>query len=238
VGCIFALDDTDRLETELVEIDSLEEMLAFAEENRRDGEVHLVDVAGEEKLADGRNTTADANVFFAGSFGRLLEGRVNTRGDEVKRGAAFHLERRARVMREDENGHMVGRTWTPPAFPELAGFGIGSPGTANGAKHVAAEDPCANVVERSFGEIIVDAGGAGGAAGGSVRGFGGVGVSGPRVNSVEKLGLEEPFMEFKSAAAERILEVLVRTRAEAVEGEREGGDFEFGHAQTDPETGL
>jgi len=191
--------------------------------------MQLVDVAGEEELTDRGDASADANVFIARGLGGFLQRGVDSSGDKVKSGAAFHSERLARVMGEDEDGHVVGRIWTPPALPELAGFGIGKPRAADGSEHVAAEDPGADVVERCFGEIVIDAGGAGGSAGGGLGGVGGVRIFGLRVNLVEDFGLEEPFVEFESADTEGICEVLAGAGAEAVEGEGEGGDFEFGH---------
>jgi len=132
-------------------------------------------------------------------------------------------------MGEDVDGHMVGRIGTPPAFPELSGFWIGSPRAANGAEHVAAEDPGADVFKGLRGEIVIDAGGAGGSAGGGVCGVGGLRVFGLGVNFAEDFSLEEPFVKFESADAEGILEVLARAGAEAVEGDGEGGDSDFGH---------
>ena len=71
--------------------------------------MHLVDLASEEELPDGGDAAPDANIFAVCRFGRLLKGGVDSCGDKVKRGAAFHLERRPGVMGEHVDGRVVGR---------------------------------------------------------------------------------------------------------------------------------
>ena len=121
VGRVLSGDDPYGCETELVKIQSGEKMLAFAEENRRDGQVHFVDLAGEQVLAEDGDAAADADVlilsFALGCGFGLVQGGVGSVGDEVEGGAAFHFEWRARVMREDEDGRVVGRIVAPPASP-------------------------------------------------------------------------------------------------------------------------
>ena len=52
---------------------------------------------------------------------RLLERGVDAVGDEVEGRAALHLERRARVVRQHEHRHVVGRVVAPPALPGVVG---------------------------------------------------------------------------------------------------------------------
>ena len=100
--------------------------------------MHLVDLASEEELPDGGDAAPDANIFAVCRFGRLLKGGVDSCGDKVKRGAAFHLERRPGVMGEHVDGRVVGRIWTPPALPDFSRREVGNPGTPDRAEHVAA----------------------------------------------------------------------------------------------------
>jgi len=76
----------------------------------------------------------------------------------------------------------------PPAFPAVVG-----PGAADGAEHISAEDPGADVLEALFGHFIVDAG------------FAAVLFK----HAAEDARREEPFHELGAADAERVLEVLV-----------------------------
>ena len=56
-------------------------------------------------------------------------------------------------MREHEHLAIIGRGIAPPAFPAVV-----SPVAADGAEHVAAENPCADILETAFGHVVVDAG--------------------------------------------------------------------------------
>src|SRR5204863_9798158 len=67
--------------------------------------------------------------------------------------AALHLERRTRVMRQDENRRVVRRLIAPPALPVLI-----RPRSTHGPEHVASHDPRADVLEALRRKIVVDAG--------------------------------------------------------------------------------
>src|SRR5690606_38891780 len=58
----------------------------------------------------------------------------------------------ARVVGEHEDGHVIGRAFAPPSLPLIVG-----PGAADGAEHVAAHDPGAQVFEATPREVVVDA---------------------------------------------------------------------------------
>ena len=155
MGCIFSGDGPRGCESQLVEIDSGKQMFSFAQQDRRHGQMHFVDQASDQKLPNDGWATANADVFAFGRLFRLLESRLQSIGDEVKGGAAFHRERRARVMREHKNGSVVRRIIAPPSFP---GIVFRRPGTSNRAEHIPAQDPGADIFERLGGKIVIDRG--------------------------------------------------------------------------------
>src|SRR5881296_3876723 len=161
-------------------------MLARAEQDGGDREMHLVDEPCLEVLADRRDAAAQPHVFPAGRPDRLLERVMDAGGHEVKYSAPFHAQRFARVSGQHEHGRVIWRVLAPPAAPRLVG-----PGTADGAEHVAAEDPRANAVEAARGELVVDAGLSAGLA----------------VHLVKRPSGEDPFVELLAADAEWILHV-------------------------------
>ena len=55
-------------------------------------------------------------------------------------------------MREDKHRRMVERIRSPPPFP-----GVVFPRPANGPKHIAPEDPRADIFERLLSQIVIDA---------------------------------------------------------------------------------
>src|SRR3954447_14593338 len=98
-------------------LQSVPEAYAAAEQDRDHHRVHVVDEPGRKELADRGGTSADAYVLAvcgpAGGLERL--GRRSV--DEVERRAALHLDRRARVMGENEDRCVERRVGTPPALP-------------------------------------------------------------------------------------------------------------------------
>lgn len=193
--------------TEGVGVDAVEEVFAAAEEGGGDGEVEVVDEASFQILADGGGAAAEADVFACCGFFCLLKCGVDALGDEVEGCAAFHVERRAGVMGEDEDGGVVGGFFAPPAFPVFVG-----PGASDGAEHVAAEDPGADVFEAFGGHFIIDAGFAAVLA----------------LHLPPRARGHEPVEEFVASDAEWGFEGLGRTGAVSVEGEGEAEDAEFG----------
>jgi hypothetical protein len=136
----------------------------------------------------------------AGAIERL----VNAAGDEVERRSALHLQRLARVMREDEDRRVVRRILPPPTAP-----GIGSPRTVAAAEHVAAHDVGPDVPEQSGDDVVVEAG--------LAAGF-------HSVHLAEAPRCERPLVEQAAALAERILDALPRAGDIAVERH---GDLKF-----------
>jgi hypothetical protein len=95
---------------------AVEEPLATAEEDRGDAERELVELAGGDRLADGRGPARDVDLAV-----RRLPGhpeRVGEAGrDEVERRPARHLDRRSLVVGEHEHRRVVRRLLAPPAPP-------------------------------------------------------------------------------------------------------------------------
>jgi hypothetical protein len=112
------------------------------------------------------------------------------------------------VVRQDEDFGVVRRIFSPPSIPGFVG-----PLAAYRAKHVAAHDPCADIIEAADGEIIVDAGDA-------------VPVS---VHALKGASREEPPVQSHPADAERVFEALRWAGAVSVDGNAEGVDSDFGH---------
>jgi hypothetical protein len=92
---------------------------------------------------------------------------------------------------------MVRWVITPPTFPCIVW-----PWTANWAKHVAAENPGADVSEASRDNVVIDARCSTTASMHSLECGGGLG----------------PLVEFRSSNAEWIVDTLARAGAEAING--------------------
>jgi hypothetical protein len=142
-------------------------------------------------------------------FPRALECCVDAVRDEMECRAARHGDRRARMVREYEDRHLIGRVVAPPAFPGIVG-----PGAAHRAEHVAPEDPRPEIVDAARREVVVDPGRAAVFA----------------EQFPEGAGRDEPFMQGHGADAERIFQTLAGTGAVAVEGDGETMDAELAHA--------
>src|SRR6266498_2883919 len=98
-------------------LQSVPEAYAPAEQDRDHHDVHVVDKPGSEEVADHGGTPADADVLAARSLAGRLERLGRRRVEEVERRAALHLDRRARVVGEDEDRCVERRVGTSPAFP-------------------------------------------------------------------------------------------------------------------------
>src|SRR6185369_6321821 len=128
----------------------------------------------------------------------------------MKGRTALHLERRARVMREHENRHMVGRIGAPPATPRVV---IGPAPTGRG-KHIATEDPRAEIFRASLGKAVVDAGRAD-----------------ARIaeHALERARRKEPLVKLLATFTERVLFALIRSRTIAVQRNSETIHAQFTH---------
>src|SRR5262249_39014943 len=140
-------------------------------------------------------------------------------GDKMEDGAALHLDRPPRMVREHERRNVIRRLLAPPSLPALVG-----PGAADWAEHVPPQDPRADAGEGHLGHPIVDAGLAAALA---------VPLSpGARV--------EEPLHQLLAPDTQRMLEALVRPGAESIERYAKAHHANFRHgssfrgATTDP----
>ena len=85
-------------------VDTGKEVFPGAEKSRRDGKVHLVDESRAKVLPNGGDATAEPDISSVGGFRGALQRVVNAVRDEVKRGAAVHRDRGARVVGQHEDG--------------------------------------------------------------------------------------------------------------------------------------
>jgi len=191
-----AWDVFEILVAERAYVDPVQQMLSGAEQDGRDGELHLVDQAGAQVLSNRGNAATQSNVETVRGVSCPLERRVNTIGYEMENRPASHLERRTGVMRQDEDRCVVGRLVTPPAFPVVI-----RPRSTDGPEHVSAEDPRADARESARGDIVVDA---------CFARF-------RPMHLLEGARMKEPVDQFRTIDAERVLEILIRARTVTVE---------------------
>ena len=190
------------------EIDAAQEMLPRPEQDRANGQVELVDQAGAQILPDRRHAAAHPDILPAGRGPRLRQRGVDALGDESELRAAGHPERRPRVMGQHEDGRVIRRLVAPPALPAVV-----RPGTANGAEHVAPENPGPDSREALLRHLVVDTG---------------LAVPLP-VHLPEHARGEEPLHQLGSVDAERMLEVLSRPGPVPVDRDPEALHADFRH---------
>src|SRR5687767_8323725 len=132
-------------------LQSVPEAYASAEQDRDHHDVHVVDEPGGKEVADHGGASAEAYVLAVRSLAGGLERLGGRSVDEVERGAALHLDRRARVMGEDEGRCVERRVGTPRAFP----FGVLVPSGV--AELVRTHDLGADPGSELLREGVVDA---------------------------------------------------------------------------------
>src|SRR5919106_661766 len=98
-------------------LQSVPDAHASAEQDGDYRDVHVVHEPGSKEVADHGGTPAEAYVLAARSLAGRLERLGRRRVDEVEHRAALHLDRRARVMGEDEGRRVERRVRTPRALP-------------------------------------------------------------------------------------------------------------------------
>src|ERR687888_135735 len=98
-------------------LQSVPEAYASAEQDRDHHNVHVVDQPGSKEVADHGWTSAEAHVLAVRSLAGRLERLGRRSVDEVERRTALHLDRRARVVGEDEDRRVERRGWAPPPPP-------------------------------------------------------------------------------------------------------------------------
>src|SRR3984885_5831512 len=204
--------------SELDEIDVAKEAFARAEEHWAYRQIHFIDESGAKILLNGGDAASDTNVFPIRGRCGSLEGAVDSIRHEMERRSSLHRDRFARVVGQHVHGFAKRRRVSPRALP-----GVVTPRPSNGSEHVSAEDPGAHVQEPPCEEVVVDPGRS------SVLAV---------VNALERPVLvvhalerpcgEDPLAQRLPADAHRILEALLRSGAESVDGNGEA-HFELGH---------
>src|SRR5437773_2422432 len=100
------------------------------------------------------------------------------------------------MVGQHKNWSVIGRSVSPPALPRLI-----DPWPADRPEHVPAQDPGSDILEGLRGKIIVDASAAAGLV----------------VHLVKNLGLLKPVMQLEATDTERILQILSRAGAKAIQ---------------------
>src|SRR5437016_4789102 len=196
------------------EIDAAEEMLTRAQQNRRDRKMHFVDQPGAQIVPDGGDAAAKADVLSVGGFEGALERVLDAIGDKVKGGAAGHVDRWPRIVREHEDRNVIGRIVAPPAFP-----GFVRPRPAYGPEHVASQDPRAEIGDAARRQVVVGAGRP---------------TLFPEQHLLKRPSREDPLMQRDAAHAKWVLETLLGASTIAVERQRKALHAQLGHGAVLP----
>ena len=176
---------------------SFEESFTSAKEDRRNGDVHLVDQALAKILLNDIDAATKTNILAFGRFARLRQGGGNAFRNEVEGRSSFHDQRCACVVGQHEHRAVIDRIFAPPTPPAFIW-----PGSANRPEHVPAENPSPDVLKASSGKVIINA----------------------RSSAIatEQVLLERscgqgPAMKRGAAHAEWVVDILVWASAETVE---------------------
>src|SRR5205823_13851548 len=169
--------------------------------------MQLVNQAGAQILPNSGNAAAEAYVAATRRSARLLQGDVNAFGDEAKLRTSRHPERRARVMRQHEDGRVIRRLVAPPALPAVV-----RPRASDRTEHVAPKNPGADSGKALLGNSVIDSRLA-------------IVVT---VHPPPHACLEEPLRQIRASDAQRILETLVWPSVVTVDGNRHILDTEPG----------
>src|SRR5678815_3124235 len=168
--------------------------------------MQLVDQRCAQVLADRCHAAAEPDVESARRIARLAQCRLDAVGDEMEDRATFPRDRRPRMMRQYEHRDAIRGLVPPPALPALI-----RPRATHGAEHVAAEYPRADVRESPRRTVVVRTGFA-------------VLVA---LHVLPRSGVDKPVEQLGTADAQRMLQILVRSGAVAVDRYRERVDAQF-----------
>src|SRR3569833_1559530 len=128
----------------------IEQPFSATEQNRRNRNLQLIDEALSKVLLVGIRPAADPHVASGRRLACTVERLAIASLDEVERGAAFHLDRWARVVGQGEDWNMIRWIVPPPAFPVHV-----RPRTTNGAEHIPPKYPGSAILKAARGEVIV-----------------------------------------------------------------------------------
>src|SRR5213082_160280 len=113
--------------------------------------MQLIDQGSAQILPNSCYAATDADVAAARCSGRLLQSVVNAFGDKMKLRTSPHPERRARVMRQHEDGRVIRRLVAPPALPAVV-----RPRASDRTEHVAPKNPGADSGKALLGNSVID----------------------------------------------------------------------------------
>src|SRR5258705_7873308 len=99
------------------QVDPRKQRLTTAEQDRRDRDMYLVDEPRLEILAHRGGAAADLDIAVARGLPGATERFLNSAGDEMKDGPAFHRNRIVRVVRQHEHRYVIWRGFSPPPPP-------------------------------------------------------------------------------------------------------------------------
>src|SRR3989440_768383 len=170
--------------------------------------MQLVNQAGAQILPDSGYAAAETDIAAARRSARLRQSDVNAFGDKAKLRTSRHPERRARVMRQYEDGRVIRRLVAPPALPAVV-----RPRAPDRAEHVAPKNPGTDSGKALLRNSVIDSRLS-------------IVIT---VHSSPYACLEKPLHQFRAPDAERVLEILVRPGTVAVDGNCEALDAEFRH---------
>jgi hypothetical protein len=149
MGGTFARDVLCAFVAQSRHVDASEEMLPRTEQDRTHGKMQLVNQAGAQVLSNSGYAATEANGAAARCSRRLLQGGVDAFGDKAKLRTSRHPERRARMIRQHEDGRVIRRLVAPSALPALvrprtSRSGIAPRGACSPAR-LAAQGRCVSV---------------------------------------------------------------------------------------------
>src|SRR5262249_11854368 len=147
-GCLVFGD----AEAERRQVNPGEHCFPLPEHDGGQGQMQLVDQSRAKILTHRLDAAADLHVATIGGLLRLIQCRLDTLGHKDEGGAALHLDRIARMMRQHEGRCVIGRIGAPPTLPALV-----RPGAADRPEHIAAEDEGAEAVHRTMCVGLIDA---------------------------------------------------------------------------------
>src|SRR5258707_1472684 len=170
--------------------------------------MQLVDQTGAKILTHRLGAAANLHVAALGGEPRLLQRRLDPVGHEDEGGAAIHLDRIARMMRQHERRRVIGWVVAPPALPALV-----RPGATDWPEHIAAKDKRAEPIHRTMCVGLIDA----------------VRAAVLTDHCPEHARTEYPLVQFPPTLAERIFKTLLRSCSETVERDRKACNAHFRH---------
>src|ERR1700687_409840 len=170
--------------------------------------MQLVNQGGAQILPNGGYAATEADVTVARCSGRLLQSSLNAFRDKAKLRTSRHPKRRPRVMRQHKDGRVIGRLVAPPTLPAVV-----PPRASDRAEHVAPKNPSTDSGKALLRNSVIDS-------------HLSIVIA---VHPSPHARTEEPLHQLGAVDPKRMLELLARPSAVAVDGNREALDTEFRH---------